>query len=336
MVLLAKSKRQLPLLLIGWLVSFILVPLVLTWLYIQQGMTLSLALVFTLTSKLADVTPLSPWPLGLARALHNWVILLFRSFTPVLTLLGIMGLWQLTHKARLTALALLIWFLSSALAAQWWDGLLAGRHLLLALFPLSLGAAFQITNNLRRFGLTGYLLIVSLGAVWLLNQSVPVQQTQQALEKLPPNGLVIASHFARPWLNYPGTIRFVNEPGTDQNFSYAIDRALAHNRPVFITSQALADPYGVYTGPYLHPLSLGFRKPSKLNDLVQDYRFVPVATPSAQDHLTIYQVTAEPKLSEFRPDSVPAWHRRRLDFFDPVSWLWFTTVKLIKLDTIPA
>lgn len=305
-------------------------------LYVLRGYPLNQAFVLTITGKAADRAQLSFSLLGLARISRNWLILLLRSFSNLFVISAILGWFYLHKRKGKVALVLALWFLPSFIAAQWWDGLLMGRYLLISVFPMALSAAiFFEKSQILRSLLFLTLIITSIGAVWLLNQPLPARLVQASINKLPQNGLLIESHFFRPWLNYAGKLMLVNEPNTPQNFQEEVEHHLGNNQPVFITSQALADPYGVYTGPFIHPLSLSYFQSPKLNSFKKNYHLSAVATPSAQDHLAIYQIMNQPPHSEIQIQTVSLWHRRRLDFFDPLSQLWFLITKTFKIDKIP-
>ena len=329
----SKSKKQkLIQLILALVLSLIIANFILAWLYTFQGVPFPKALKFTLSSKIGDLVHFRPLTLGLARITRNWLILSLRSFSNLLVILGSIGWFSLLKQGRKRAIALACWFLPSIIAAQCWDGLLMGRHLLLAVFPLSLTVAYLVKKRkVWQIILILNLAFTSLGAVWLINEPLPASLNQQLIDRLPKNGLLIESHFLRPWISYSGQLMFVNEPNSAQNFEEEIDNFLKQNKTVFITSQALSDPYAVYAGPFIHPLSLSFSHPAKLESLTSHYYFLPVATVSAKKHLTIYQITGKASNLNFKSDTLPKWHRNRLDYFDPLSQLWFFLAGKISL-----
>ncbi|OGD61840.1 hypothetical protein A2160_00920 [Candidatus Beckwithbacteria bacterium RBG_13_42_9] len=338
LLLLKPKQRQLkPIVILGLVLTLglVLANFFLAWLYTQRGFSLNQALTFTLTSKSADFAQLGTFPLNLVRSFRNWLILSLRSFTNFSMILGSLGLVFWLRRNFRQGIRLLLWLIPSFLAAQWWDGLLMGRHLLLALFPLVLLIAYLIQNRQLLLFLTFFsLCLTSFGAMMLLRQPLPADLTQKTIQSLPQNGLLLESHFLRPWISYQGKTMYVNEPGTPQNFEQEINKSLADNKLVFLTSQALSDPYGVYTGPYLHPLSLSFNQPSKLSAILKNYQLTPYATISAQLHLTIYQIKNKFPEPDFVADIVPAWQQNRLDFFDPLSQLWFLAKNFFISDKI--
>ena len=75
-------------------------------------------------------------------------------------------------------------------------------------------------------------------------------------------------------------------------------------------------------------------QPSKLSAILKNYQLTPYATISAQLHLTIYQIKNKFPEPDFVADIVPAWQQNRLDFFDPLSQLWFLAKNFFISDKI--
>lgn len=144
-----------------------------------------------------------------------------------------------------------LWLAPILITNQWWDSLFFGRHALIASFGLAYLAALLIHRHkfLTAITLT-YLLLSSFPALFLLRGPIPYIEEAKFAALLPPGGIYVTSHFARPQLEgaYRGTTIFVNEPGWT-SFPATVSA-------LYISPSAKTDPYGLYSGPYLHLLSV--------------------------------------------------------------------------------
>ena len=268
----------------------------------------------------------------LLRAARNWLILLLRSNTNLLVILFFINLLLLFVKKNWRLFfVLLIWISPSVLTNQLWDSVLFGRHGILAFFPISLSAALLLRQNWSKTLLTIYLLTASLGALTLLHQPIPYLELAKATAKLPDKGLLLETHFSRPQINFKGKTIIVNEPCWPGNqLEEIINNALSQGQPVFATSQALSDPYGLYTGPYLAPLSLNRQGIPELARIYNKYSFEKIITVDSQKKLFIYQIKPQTSADFFYQDfKIPYFSRERIDFYDPLTQVWFLLVKLV-------
>lgn len=231
---------------------------------------------------------------GLLIFLRNFLIPLIFNNSLLLVLLVPFALFGL-KSSRYFWIAL-FWILPAAFVNQWWDSLLNGRHALLAGFGLSFAASLLLSRHrLYKSIFLVYLLAFSVPAVSLLKGNIPYLQEAQAVALLPKNSLLIVSHFAKPQdeAAFPGVLLAVNFPLTPTSeIKKAIDIALQEKRPVFITSTAISEPYGLYSGPYLHNLSLSYLHPFELNAILPGYTLQLIKTINAKDNLFISQIVS--------------------------------------------
>lgn len=258
--------------------------------------------------------------------LRNFLIPLFRNNTILVVFLAVIGFFSLTHKNKKLLILLFLWIIPTSVANQWWDSVLFGRHALFASFGLVFLVTTFIEKNKTLFGaVIIYLLIVSLPTLYLLKKPIPYLQMAKEAKELPGDGLLIESHFARPQVDntYRGENIFVDEPGWDKNSLDAqIKDYLKNKKPVFISSQALSEPYALYSGPYLHSLSLSYKNEYVLKPTVENFTLKEYKIVNSDDNLIIYKVasntpSAYPEIKSLK------YHRRRMDFFDPFIQTWF-------------
>lgn len=303
---------------------------------IISGLIVSLALDVSLAEgirifffgKLNEQAQLTYTVEGYLRFLRNWIIPLLRNNTNLIVVLSAFSLIGLYRKNRTLFLVGILWILPSFIANQWWDSVLFGRHALLTSFGLALLASYLIQKKKFLLILTFiYLLISVIPAIFLLKQPIPYLELAKSVSKLSQDSLYIESHFARPQIqeirNSDNTI-FVDEPGWQKDKLLSlIKNYLEKRKPVFISSQALSEPYGLYSGPYLHSLSLSYKNEYVLQDIISKFSLKEFEVINKDDNLAIYQIVS------LKPSSYPAvqslkLHPRRLDYTDPISRIWFT------------
>ena len=182
--------------------------------------------------------------------LRNIFIPTLRTNTNLIVILAVISFFR-RPISNFYFLISIFWLGPIIITNQWWDSLFFGRHALIASFGLAYLAALQISKFKFQISLViVYLLISSLPALALLRGPIPYIEEAKFAATLPSNGIYVTSHFARPQLQgvYPGTTVFVNEPGWES--------LPATVSAVYISSSAQSDPYGLYSGPYLHLLSV--------------------------------------------------------------------------------
>lgn len=258
-------------------------------------------------------------------SLRNFFIPLMRSFTSLVVILGLVSLILLWFRNKVYFVYGLLWVGPAFVALQFWEAQLPGRYGILAGF----GVAFLVANLIRshRIGtllVFVYLLIVSIPALTLLRGDIPYLKLAEYTTTLPSNSLLIESHFSRPQVQdrFSGKLLGVNEPQSSiQVIENAVDEYLSQGKRVFVSSAALTDPYGLYTGPYMHTLSLSYAKPSELHALLQNYTLVKHKVINEDDGIVMYTiVSTEPHPY---PEIKSLYnHYRRIDNTDPLWKLY--------------
>lgn len=260
-------------------------------------------------------------PLGVLRYVRNWLTPLGYNNTWILLSVSFILLGRETLRNWKKSLLLWSWVLPSMVANQWWDSLLFGRHALIASLALVLVIAEQLLGWKFKL-LIGSVFLISLGGINLLKKPIPYVSLAETVKALPEGGLYIESHFARPQIDgvYNGQVMFVDEPGWNiAELPATIQEYLDNKKPVFISGQALSEPYGLFCGPVLHNLSLSYKNQLILKDLEGGFRVQKMVSLDPEINLEIYQITnGEGERVEINQldDS-----RRRLDYFDPLRFL---------------
>lgn len=259
------------------------------------------------------------------RFVRNALIPILQNNTLLILLLSIISLVKIFKTNKKLFIVMFLWISPSLIVNQWFNPLLSGRHGIIAEFGLAFLVAILLEKRRILFILIlAYVLIVFLPALALLKQPIPYLTEQKFVQTL-PKGLLLESHFARPQIerHYLGKIIFINQPGwSKKELKITIDDYLNSNRPIFMTSQALSDPYGLYSGPYLHPLSLSYAKKFELENIIRLYSIEKYATIDEDAGLIIYKIMSQSK-SKYPDIPKLKYNRRRLDYFNPISQLWF-------------
>jgi hypothetical protein len=263
--------------------------------------------------------------LTILRFVRNAFISLFQSNTAIIFILGIISFMKIFKTNIKLSVITCLWILPSILTSQWYDPLLFGRHGAIAGFGLVLLAAIFLEERKKLFAITiTYLLIVSLPALTLLKQPIPYLETAKFVQTL-PKGLLIETHFARPQVeaNYPGEIIFVNQPGwSKEKLKDTIDDYLTNKKPIFITSQALSDPYGIYSGPFLYSLSLSYANKFELEDVITSYLTKKYAVIDNDAGIIVYEIVSRAE-SQYPEIPILIHSRHRIDYSEPATQLWF-------------
>ena len=201
-----------------------------------------------------------------------------------------------------------------------------GRYSILAGFGFAFLTAYLINRyRILALILILYMLFVSLPALYLLREPIPYMQEEQFAETLPKNGLLIESHFSLPVLEQCCGIKILGANRPDElnpKLQKTIDLYLRTKRPVYISSAAISDPYGLYTGPYLHPLSLSYDNAYALSPLLIQYRWKVYKVINSKDNLLVYQILGHGKSSYPQVLNMKR-NYRRLDYYDPITRLWW-------------
>ncbi|MFH1187080.1 MAG: glycosyltransferase family 39 protein [Candidatus Levyibacteriota bacterium] len=263
--------------------------------------------------------------ISIAVIFRNFLIPLLRNNTSLVILLGFVSLFSLFKKNKQLFILSLLWIIPSLITNQWWDSLFFGRHALISSFAFAFLTSLLIYKH--KFAIIiviFYLSITTIPAMFLLKTDIPYLVLKAEVQKLPSGGLYIESHFARPQLDkvYSGNQHFVDEPSyATVNLKDEIDITFKENKPVFISSQALSEPYGLYSGPYLHNLALSYRNDFVLKDTLENYSLKPYLVINKEDNLIIYKIKSI-KRSPYPEVKSMKKNKRRLDYYDPLFKLW--------------
>jgi hypothetical protein len=266
------------------------------------------------------ITPNISSPIAVLRLIRNAFIPIFQNNTGIILIISTISIFKIFRKNTKVFIITILWILPTIIANQWYDPLLYGRHSIIAGLGFYLLAAIFLEKRKILYYITIlYLLIASIPALFLLRLPIPYIQTSKFVERL-PKGLLIDTHFARPQIekHYLGETMYVNQPGLNKNqLKDTINKYLDTKKPVFITSLALSEPYGLYSGPYLYPLSLSYLHEFELKSLLSPYTIKKYQAINNDDNLILYKITSR---SASKYPDVPnlKYNKRRLDYFDPI------------------
>lgn len=261
---------------------------------------------------------------GFFISMRNFLIPLFRGNTSLIVVIYFLSMLYLFINDKKIFLFGLLWIIPTLYTNQWWDSLLNGRHSLMASFGLAFIVAYMVRKHTTyALLIIIYLIFVSVPILQLLNSSIPYLQEMEAIKSLPKEGLFIESHFARPQVQNIRSQKFfyVNEPGYNTTtLMREINFHLEKKKPVFISSAALSEPYGLYSGPYLHNITLSYAKPFELKSKISKYTLTLYKIINKEDNLLIYQIVSAtpspyPQIQSLKNSS------RRLDYYDPIARL---------------
>lgn len=264
---------------------------------------------------------------SILRWIRNWIMPLGYNLTWTVLLSSFIGFLFLIKTKKWQELTiLLVWILPTMITNQWWDSLFFGRHALIALMPI----IYLATYYLKKTGWFLLSLLVLFGTInnlELLRDKTPYLSVASEIVDLEKGGMLIDSHFARPQTDsiYDGRTEFVDEPGwPGKKIVEEIDTYLDTGLPVYVTAQALSEPYGLFNGPYLHSLTLSYKNDLILRSLFADkYAFTKVIAINSDFNLDIFRLTKGqgiyPGINDLR-DS-----QRRLDYWDPL-FRWFRMI----------
>lgn len=263
--------------------------------------------------------------LMIARFIRDGFSPILQNNTIIIFILAVISLIKIFKQNKKLFILVFLWIFPALITNQWFNPLLSGRHSIIAEF----GFAFLVAMLLEKrktffYIILIYILIVFLPALILLKQPMPYLTEQKYIQTL-PKGLLIESHFARPQVEgyYSGKIIFVNQPGWNKKeLEKTIDNYLNNKKPIFITSQALSDPYGLYSGPFLLPLSLSYAKKFELESVMSSYSTKKYETINENAGLIIYEIISKEK-SQYPNIPILKYNRRQINYFDPISQLWF-------------
>jgi len=262
----------------------------------------------------------------IGRYLRNWWIPLVYNNTSPIVIIGLLSfssMWKTNKKLFWLGV---FWIAPSLIANQWWDSLLYGRHALIAGF----GLAFYVSVLLKGISyriISLIVLVISLPTLSLLSHPIPYNLMSDKISQLPGGGLLIDSHFARPYTdgNYFGKTIYVDEPGWNTaEAARILEKYIDNRRDVYVTGHALSEPYGLFSGPYLHPLSLSYKNPYILQQITDKWGFAEFEEVNRGLNLMVYKVI--PQSGKYATIKRLDENSRRIDYYDPLR-LFMSAIK---------
>ncbi|MBI2031164.1 MAG: glycosyltransferase family 39 protein [Candidatus Levybacteria bacterium] len=259
--------------------------------------------------------------------LRNFIIPLLRNNTNLIVILGFISIFKLFFSNKKYFWLLFLLVLPSIILNQAWDSLFFGRHSVITGFGLAILTSLLINKNIKyAFLIILYLIFTTFPQLPLL-KNVPYLVEANFVKNL-PKGLLIISHFEKPYIkeSYNGEVLSTIEGGLEEK----LNEYLKNRKKIFITSSAVSDPYGLYSGPYLHSLSLSYKHSYLLKPLLTKYLVYEYKKISEEDNLIIYSIAKKEKSSYPAVKNMRA-SRRRIDFFDPITQIWLYLDKKFKI-----
>lgn len=292
------------------------------WLAVSFSSTLSDGFYWLYSAKFGEHAKIESLFVTVLRYIRNWIVPLGYNFGWTVLLLSCLGMLILWRENKKLFWLMFLWMIPSVVTNQWWDSLLYGRHALIAGIPLAFLCSYFLSRR-ATWLLFLLLLVVSVPKLALLKLPIPYQQSSAAVANIPPGGLLIDSHFARPQTNglFKGETVFVDEPGWDNtDIKEKINIYFKMGLRVYVTGQALSEPYGLFSGPYLHPLGLSYRSKAILEDKLSGYGLILIHQTDLKNNLAIYQVlpTENWETITYKFGN----HPRRIDQLDPLFQLY--------------
>lgn len=260
---------------------------------------------------------------GIGRYARNWFIPMLRNSTTPLFLICLFAFWQSYKKRDWRLLSLfLLWLLPSFIVNQWSDSLWYGRHALISYFGVAFIAAAVMNNkNKLKLVVLLYILIITLPQMFLLRGNIPYLEIQKIVSGFDSKILYIESHFARPQIEAvrDKNVYYVNEPRSQGDLQDRIKETLEQGFPVYISSQALSEPYGLYSGPYLHLLTLSYRNDPTMKRLLGgNFELAEKYIISHSDNLIIYELIPSSLPFTYEDQAMLINSKRRIDYLDPL------------------
>jgi hypothetical protein len=281
---------------------------------------------------IAIIPNISHFTVMLFRFVRNAFIPILQNNTAIIVILSFISLVKLFKNNKKIFIISFLWIVPTILTNQLFDPLLFGRHGAIASFGFGfLTAVFLEKRKLLSVLVVAYIAIASLPALILLKQPIPYLEMGKFIQTL-PKGLLIDTHFSRPQTEglYSGEITYINQPGWSQNkLKNAIDGYLDQQKRVFISSQALSEPYGTYSGPYLYPLSLSYAKSFELSNIIPLYTTKEYAAIDDTD-IIIYEIVSR-NASRYPDIPILTYSRRTINYCDPINQLWPLILKELRL-----
>lgn len=289
---------------------------------------------------------------SLLRYSRNMIFGFSRGFGTVsLLLLGLLFIRLLKNKR---SFFMMLPFAFSLLACGYlWSGDFMPRRLVFASIILSI----LFVRYFRKIWLVLipylFVMVIFHESLYVKNRNdMPIPLMQEQERMLVPDGVLMQTHYVRPFTVYPGQVLF------SAGFTPSdVTRYLSEGKTVYFESQAVTAPYYFYTGNTLHVTSAGKIGNSDLLPVIKQNVYDLVSVINAEKRIFVYKLkdhadaydkrvietkkladahtdiiigkavsgSAVVLYSEFLPDRLS---RERIDYGDVFSWGWsvFTDV----------
>lgn len=278
--------------------------------------------------KTQEASPLTLSFEGIGRYLRNWLIPMMRNATSILFLFSLFAMWKFYKRNDFKIFTLgLLWLLPSPLVNQWADSLWYGRHALISIFGIAFLASYILQKRIKAAMLILlYISIITFPQIFLLRGMVPYLELQTFAKDIDSDDFYIESHYARPQIEAVRSenVYYINEPRDQGNLEKRIRNTIRNGHAVYISSQALSEPYGLYSGPYIHLLTLSYRNDPTIHTILNmNGKLVEKKVISRTDNLIIYELVQSDETLSYPKKILLSDSRRRIDFFDPLLHLSF-------------
>lgn len=251
---------------------------------------------------------------GIARMFRNsWLVMSTGFGSLTLFLLVFLIAKKAEKKEKIAALIFMVIFFF--MAANW-QGDFMVRRVAFA------GVIFSIliTRYLGKFWFLFaiYLLPIIFANILLYSKGNPF-----ILPEIPPNQVLVETHYLKPFTKYNGTILYI-----EGNNSSIVDNYLDSGKRVFLTPAAVTAPYRLLTGNNYHITSLARIGNSESRFLFEKY--------DISKFENVYEIKKhEGKISQLAGEPVifygnSFWSRlarRRVNYGDVGIWAWSLITK---------
>jgi hypothetical protein len=268
-------------------------------------------------TKTGEIVPL--WS-----GIRNAIVLWLRLHSNLVGLVGLVALWKIRNW-RWLLLPYLFW-------AQFYSADFLIRRLIPVTLITSAAIARKVKNKVLLWAVITTAAISSIPVAssysWL-NKNQIINKMHQLQAQIPTNALYIDSHFLRTINNFAGETYHLGESSNQLTPLQAIEVALGQGKRVFIDSQAIVDPYQFYVGNQLHVLSLGKFGHSPAQEIFKQFFIKDILVVDAPKRIFAYELSDQPtdRGQEVPGSTILVYSnnrllKQRLDYYDPLTWLW--------------
>lgn len=250
---------------------------------------------------------------GILRMVRNSWLSFIRNFGS-LTPFVLIYLFFRKVKLKNEKIGLSLLFILTAVVGANWQGDFMGRRIIFAAVFIALLIYKYLAKKTFYFIL--YLLPIVLANLLLYLGGSPF-----VLKNIPPNEILIETHYLHPFSKYDGTILWL---GSDD--LSVVDDYLDSGKRVFLTKQAITTPYRLLVGNNYHITSLARVGESESRFLFEKYVVEPAGSVLEiklfDDKEKISSEAGEP-IFFYKNGFDGRVERRRIDYGDIGTWVWF-------------